>query len=87
MDAKWKLSELQPEEVVSWRDAGALDPVRTLELIEAGWSPDMGRLPVDFGGAVVSIAAAVSLGMTLDEAERELADIRRAARSGGAYTG
>jgi hypothetical protein len=77
-EAAWKQTELDSDEVSAWGAVGAQDAVRTMELIEAGWSPDMAGLAVSYRGEWVSIARAVSLGMTLDEAERELWASRRA---------
>jgi hypothetical protein len=77
IEASWRQSELSAEDVANWQAAGATDPVRTMDLIEAGWTADMAGLVVSYEGTRVTVARAVSLGMTLDAAEQELAASRR----------
>lgn len=76
-DVVWAQSELAPSEIEAWREAGALDAVRIMDLVEAGWTPDMAQLMVTHLGQRGTIARAVSRGMSLDEAERLLARSRR----------
>jgi hypothetical protein len=69
----WGQTELPQEDITEWLVVGGHDAVAILELIERGWTPDLGAYVIDYGGRTMTIASAVSLGMSADEAERRLA--------------
>jgi hypothetical protein len=70
----WLETELPADAIEEWRAAGAT-PEAALVLDEAGWTPRMGALGLAFRGKTMTIASAVALGLSLDEAELCLARV------------